>query len=76
MSKYDALWAWIRENGADSFKLTFDETGHERHNPFGSQNQINKQTTSDLLSNAAVSARAWPLHFQGIGYRTIGSLKI
>ena len=27
MSKYDALWAWIRENGTDSFKLTFDEIG-------------------------------------------------
>ena len=22
-SKYDALWAWIRENGTDSFNLTF-----------------------------------------------------
>ena len=27
MSKYDALWAWIRENGTDSFKLTFAEIG-------------------------------------------------
>ena len=25
MSKYDALWAWIRENGTDSFELTFAE---------------------------------------------------
>lgn len=25
MSKYDALWAWIKENGADSFHLSFDE---------------------------------------------------
>ena len=25
MSKYDALWAWIRENGTDSFNLTFVE---------------------------------------------------
>ena len=25
MSKYDALWAWISENGTDSFKLTFAE---------------------------------------------------
>ena len=25
MSKYDALWAWIKENGTDSFKLTFTE---------------------------------------------------
>ena len=25
MSKYDALWAWIRENGTASFHLTFDE---------------------------------------------------
>ena len=25
MSKYDALWAWIRENGTDSFYLTFAE---------------------------------------------------
>ena len=25
MSKYDALWAWIKENGTDSFKLTFAE---------------------------------------------------
>ena len=25
MSKYDALWAWIRENGSDSFQLTFAE---------------------------------------------------
>lgn len=27
MSKYNALWDWIRENGADSFRLTFDEIG-------------------------------------------------
>lgn len=26
MSKYDALWACIKENGADSFYLTFAET--------------------------------------------------
>lgn len=25
MSKYGALWAWIKENGTDSFQLTFDE---------------------------------------------------
>ena len=25
MSKYDALLAWIRENGTDSFQLTFAE---------------------------------------------------
>ena len=27
MSKYDALWNWIKENGTDSFKLTFAEIG-------------------------------------------------
>ena len=25
MSKYDALWVWIKENGKDSFKLSFAE---------------------------------------------------
>ena len=25
MSKYIPLWNWIKENGTDSFKLTFDE---------------------------------------------------
>ena len=25
MSKYDALWAWIKENGTDSFQLTYAE---------------------------------------------------
>ena len=25
MSKYDALWAWIKENGKDNFQLTFVE---------------------------------------------------
>ena len=25
MSKYNALWAWIKENGTDSCKLTFAE---------------------------------------------------
>lgn len=25
MSKYDPLWNWIKENGADSFKLTYAE---------------------------------------------------
>ena len=25
MSKYNALWAWIKENGTDSFKRTFAE---------------------------------------------------
>ena len=27
MSKYTALWNWIRENGKDSFSLSFDEIG-------------------------------------------------
>ena len=25
MSKYDPLWNWIKENGTDSFRLTFEE---------------------------------------------------
>ena len=25
MSKYDALWTWIKENGKNSFRLTFDQ---------------------------------------------------
>ena len=25
MSKYDTLWSWIKENGTESFELTFDE---------------------------------------------------
>ena len=25
MSKYDPLWNWIKENGAESFSLTFAE---------------------------------------------------
>ena len=25
MSKYEPLWNWIKENGTDSFKLTFAE---------------------------------------------------
>ena len=25
MSKYEPLWKWIRENGTDSFILSFDE---------------------------------------------------
>ena len=25
MSKYDPLWNWIKENGTDSFKLTYGE---------------------------------------------------
>lgn len=25
MSKYEPLWSWIKENGTDSFKLTFKE---------------------------------------------------
>lgn len=25
MSKYDALWAWVKENGRDSIVLTFAE---------------------------------------------------
>ena len=25
MSKYDSLWIWIQNNGADKFSLTFDE---------------------------------------------------
>ena len=25
MGKYDSLWAWIRENGTDGFRLTFAE---------------------------------------------------
>ena len=25
MSKYDNLWNWIKENGRDSFKLTYEE---------------------------------------------------
>jgi hypothetical protein len=25
MSKYESLWNWIRDNGTDCFKLTFEE---------------------------------------------------
>lgn len=25
MSKYDPLWIWIKENGKDSFEMTFSE---------------------------------------------------
>lgn len=25
MSKYDALWKYVQDNGSQSFKLTFDE---------------------------------------------------
>jgi len=25
MSKYDTLWNWIKENGTDSFQLTYAE---------------------------------------------------
>lgn len=25
MSKYDALWAYVKENGSEDFLLTFDE---------------------------------------------------
>lgn len=25
MSKYESLWNWIKENGTDSFMLTYDE---------------------------------------------------
>ena len=25
MSKFDSLWKWIKENGTDNFKLTYDE---------------------------------------------------
>ena len=25
MSKYEPLWNWIRENGTDRFRLTFEE---------------------------------------------------
>ena len=25
MSKYSPLWNWIKENGTDNFKLTYDE---------------------------------------------------
>ena len=25
MSKYEPLWKWIKENGTDSFNLTFEE---------------------------------------------------
>ena len=27
MSKYDALWIWIRENGTERFTLSFDDIG-------------------------------------------------
>lgn len=25
MSKYEPLWNWVKENGTDSYKLTFEE---------------------------------------------------
>lgn len=25
MSKYDSLWVWVKENGTDSFQLTFSQ---------------------------------------------------
>ena len=45
MSKYDVLWSWIKENGTDSFKLTFAEieniTGFSiDHSFFGIQKRV------------------------------------
>ena len=50
MSKYNALWEWIRENGTDSFKLTFDEIGQIAGTPIDHSFLVYKKELIGQLS--------------------------
>ena len=59
MSKYEHLWKWIRDNGTDSFKLTYVEieeitgvsksTGSRRY-PNGIQGNNNVSVQGNRIS--------------------------
>ena len=68
MSKYNALWEWIRENGTDSFKLTFDEIGQIAGAPIDHSFLASKK---ELMGYVYASLPAVSL-YEHRGYKTVG----
>ena len=68
MSKYDALWAWIQENGTDSFQLTFAEIEKIAGLPIDhSFLTCKKELTAYGYRVGKVSMKAQTVAFQKLG---------
>ena len=68
MSKYDALWAWIRENGTDSFRLTFSEIGQIARCPIDHSFLIYKKGLMDYgYQVVKISMKEQTVAFQKLG---------
>ena len=68
MSKYDALWAWIRENGTDSFQLTFSEIEKSAGLPIDhSFLTCKKELTAYGYQVGKISTKAQTVAFQKLG---------
>lgn len=68
MSKYDALWAWIQENGTDSFQLTFAEIEKIAGLPIDhSFLTYKKELTAYGYQVGKISMKAQTVAFQKLG---------
>lgn len=68
MSKYDALWVWIRENATDSFHLTFAEIEKIAGFPIDhSFLTYKKELTAYGYKVGKISMKAQTVTFQKLG---------
>ena len=68
MSKYNALWAWIQENGTDSFQLTFAEIERIAGLPIDhSFLTYKKELTAYGYQVGKISMKAQTVAFQKLG---------
>lgn len=68
MSKYDALWQWIGENGTDSFRLIWSEIGQIAGLPVDhSFLKYKKELTAYGFEVVKISLKEQTVHFRRIG---------
>ena len=68
MGKYEALWAWIKENGTDRFKLTFAEIEQIAGLPIDhSFLTCKKELTAYGYRVGKISMKAQTVAFQKLG---------
>lgn len=68
MSKYDPLWAWVKANGTDSFKLTFAEIQQIAGLPIDHSFLTYKKELKDYgYQVGKISMKAQTVEFQKLG---------
>ncbi len=68
MRKYDALWAWIQENGTDSFQLTFAEIEQIAGLPIDHSFLTNKKELKEYSYQVVkISIKTQEVAFQKLG---------